>query len=175
MAISLPYSVDTVLIFSHGACHQVAIAGTTILVPCDIAKSLQFIWILWTHRFLQIRCSGLTHGWLFIDSVTSCTFSWGTIGTWIQGTRTTVPVMAASLTGPVCSLQWRHNEHYSVSNHQPQDCLLNRLFGRRSKKTSKLRVIGLCAGNSPGTGEFLAQMASNAENVSIWWHHHVYG
>ena len=26
--------------------------------------------------------------------------------------------------------------------------------------------------NSPGTGEFPAQMASNAENVSIWWRHH---
>ena len=39
-------------------------------------------------------------------------------------------------------------------------------------KTSKLRVTGLCAGNSPGTGEFPAQMTSNAENVSIWWHHH---
>ena len=46
--------------------------------------------------------------------------------------------------------------------------ILNRLFRRRSKKTSKLRVTGLCAGNSPGTGEFPAQMASNAENVSIW-------
>ena len=46
-------------------------------------------------------------------------------------------------------------------------CLLNSLFRRRSKKTSKLRVTGLCAGNSPGTGEFPAQMASNAENASI--------
>ena len=36
-----------------------------------------------------------------------------------------------------------------------------------SKKTSKLRVTGLCAGNSPVTGEFPAQKASNAENVSI--------
>ena len=27
---------------------------------------------------------------------------------------------------------------------------------------------------SPGTGEFPAQMASNAENVSIWWRHHEY-
>ena len=27
-------------------------------------------------------------------------------------------------------------------------------------------------GNSPVTGEFPAQMASNAENVSIWWRHH---
>ena len=40
------------------------------------------------------------------------------------------------------------------------------------KKTSKLRVTGLCAGNSPGTGEFPAQRASNDENVSIWWRHH---
>ena len=70
------------------------------------------------------------------------------------------------------SLQWRHNGRDSVSNHQPLHCLLNRLFRRRSKKTSKLRVTGLCAGNSPGTGEFPAQMASYAENVSIWWRHH---
>ena len=42
---------------------------------------------------------------------------------------------------------------------------------RKSKKTSnsKLRVTGLCAGNSPATGEFPAQRTSNAENVSIWW------
>ena len=70
------------------------------------------------------------------------------------------------------ALRWRHNGGDSVSNHQPRDCLLNRLFRRRSKKTSKLRVTGLCAGNSPGTGEFPAQMASNAENVSIWWRLH---
>ena len=70
------------------------------------------------------------------------------------------------------SLRWRHNGRYSVSNHQPHDCFLNRLFRRRSKKTSKLCVTGLCVGNSPGTGEFPAQTASNAENVSIWWRHH---
>ena len=69
------------------------------------------------------------------------------------------------------SLRWRHNDRDGVSNHQPRDCLLNRLFRRRLKKTSKLRVSGLCAGNSPGTGEFPAQMASYAENVSIWWRH----
>ena len=58
------------------------------------------------------------------------------------------------------SLQWRHNGLDSVSNHLPNDCLLNRLFRRRSKKKTKLRVTGLCAGNSPGIGEFPAQMAS---------------
>ena len=67
------------------------------------------------------------------------------------------------------SLQWRHNECDGVPNHQPHDCLLNPLFRHRSKNTSELRVTGLCA----GTGEFPAQMASNAENVSIWWRHHV--
>ena len=57
----------------------------------------------------------------------------------------------------IFSLRWRHNGRDGVSNHQSRDCLLNRLFRRRSKKTSKLRVTGLCEGNSPGTGEFLAQ------------------
>ena len=73
------------------------------------------------------------------------------------------------------SLRRRHNDHDGVSNHQPHHCLLNCLFGRRSKKTSKLRVTGLCAGNSPGTGEFPAKMASNVENISIWWRHHDIG
>ena len=70
------------------------------------------------------------------------------------------------------ALLWRHNGCDGVTNHQANDCLPNRLFRRRSKKTSKLRVTGLCAGNSPVTGEFPAQKASDAENVSIWWRHH---
>ena len=65
------------------------------------------------------------------------------------------------------TLQWRHIEHDSVSNHQPHDGLLNHLFRRRSKKTSKLRVTGLCAGNSPVTVEFPVHRASNSENVSF--------
>ena len=48
------------------------------------------------------------------------------------------------------SLHWRHIDQDGVSYHQPHGCLLNRLFRRRSKKTSKLRATGLCAGKSPG-------------------------
>ena len=76
------------------------------------------------------------------------------------------------------SLHWRHNGHDGVSNHQPHYCLFNSLFRRRSKKTSNLRVTGLCPGNSPRTGEFLAQMGSNAENAfnltefRIWYNNH---
>ena len=51
---------------------------------------------------------------------------------------------------PRATLQWRHNDYDSVSNDQPHGCLLNRLFRRSSKQTSKLRVTGLCVGNSPG-------------------------
>ena len=46
--------------------------------------------------------------------------------------------------------------------------------GADQRKHQQLCVTGLCAGNSPVTGEFPAQRASNAENVSIWWRHHVY-
>ena len=55
------------------------------------------------------------------------------------------------------SLQRRHNDRDGVSNHLRLDCLLNRLFGCISKKTSKLRVTGLCEGNSPVVDEFPSQ------------------
>ena len=87
----------------------------------------------------------------------------------------TLPLITVSLV--LClkvksPLLWRHKGRDGVSNHQPHDCLLNRPFSCRSKKTSKLRVTGFCAGNSPVTGEFPAQKASNAEKVSISWHQH---
>ena len=59
----------------------------------------------------------------------------------------------SSFSNHAMSLQWRHNERDGVSNHQPRDCLLDYLFGRRSKKTSKLRVTGICVGNSLVTGK----------------------
>ena len=69
-------------------------------------------------------------------------------------------------------LQWLHSGRAGVWNYHPHDCLLKRLLRRRSKKALKLHITDLCAGNSPVTGEFPAQMTNNAENVSIWWHHH---
>ena len=67
------------------------------------------------------------------------------------------------------SLQWHHNRQDGISNHHPHHCLLNFFFRHKSKKTSKLHVTGLCVGNSPVTDELPAQMASNGENVSLWW------
>ena len=70
------------------------------------------------------------------------------------------------------SLLWRQNERHGVSNYRRLDYLFNGLCRWGSKKTSKRRGTGLCEGNSPVTGEFPSQRASNAENVSIWWRHH---
>ena len=74
--------------------------------------------------------------------------------------------------GMLVPLLWRPNERDGVSNYRCLGCLLNRLFRLRSKKTSKLRVTGLCEGNSPVNSEFPAQRASNVENISIWWRNH---
>ena len=85
---------------------------------------------------------------------------------WIVTIRRWVSPRYLSFDTPL-RLQWRHDERDGVSIHQLFDCLLNRLR-HRSKKTSKLRVTGLCDGNSPVADEFPAQRASNAENVSIF-------
>ena len=67
------------------------------------------------------------------------------------------------------ALQWRYNERDGVSNHRRLDCWLNRLFKRRSNKTSQLHVTCLCDGNLPVTSIFPVPRPSNAEEVSIWW------
>ena len=105
-------------------------------------------------RPIVILCTG--NYWLYVDTIY----------------RTLYMCPRPSCNG--VAWQWHHNGRDGVPNHQPHDCLLRSLFWRRSKKTSKLCVTGLCAGNSPVTGEFPAQIASNAENVSIWWRHHVW-
>ena len=93
-----------------------------------------------------------------VDNTTKFTFQW-------------IPVMLNTFT----PLQWSHNERDGVSNHRRLHRLLDRLFRRWSKKTSKLSITGLCERNLPVTGGFPSQSASNAESVSIWWRHHADG
>ena len=95
-------------------------------------------------------------------------------------------VFQVNATGKICMLGYfiwhitHQDAHYDVTggnvimgvlasleNHQPHDCLLNRSFRCRSKKTSKLRITGLCARNSLVTVEFPPQMASNANMFSF--------
>ena len=50
------------------------------------------------------------------------------------GIISVLPIKLVHSTGWYISLRWRHNGRDGDSNHQPHDCLLNRLFRRRSKK-----------------------------------------
>ena len=76
------------------------------------------------------------------------------------------------------SIQWE--SHYSdvtvgtmASQITSLTIVYSSVYSDADKKhTPKLRVTGLCAGNSPVTGEFPAQKASNRQNASIWWRHH---
>ena len=76
--------------------------------------------------------------------------------------------------GIILSLQWRHNMRDGVANRTASRLFAQPFFTRRSKNTPKLRVTGLCEGNAPVTGGFSIQKASNAENISIKWRHHVW-
>ena len=72
------------------------------------------------------------------------------------------------------SLQWRNNDHDGVSNHQPHGCLPKRLYMRWLKKTSTLRVTGLCEWNSPRPvnsphkGPVTRKMFP-FDDVIMWW------
>ena len=117
----------------------------------------------------DVLCGPL-NDWITSISIRTCC--------WIQVPRSVYPVCSSlcfvavralcewCVSLLVKSLQWRHNGHDGLSNHQPRDCLLKRLFRRRSKKTSKLRVTGLYAGNSPVTGEFPAQRGQSRGKCS---------
>ena len=127
------------------------------------------------------RCGSRTHDpWVYDTTATNRVIQRITITQRTTEDRTKIPPRGAchgytdrpASTQLNLTLQGRHSDGDGVSNHQPCDCLLNRLFGRRSKKTSKLRVTGLCAGDSPVTVEFPTQRDGNAENVFIWWRHH---
>ena len=92
-----------------------------------------------------------------ITSNTKCGYNWLSIPnielTFSAEWRIIVPQDWGCFTAP---LHWRHNECDGVPSHQPHECLLKHLFRCRSKKTSKLRVAGLCEENSPEAGAFPA-------------------
>ena len=67
------------------------------------------------------------------------------------------------------ALQRRYNGRNGIPNHQPHDCLLNRLFRHISKKTSKLCVTGLCAGNYPWIPRTNGPLRGKCFH---WWRHH---
>ena len=132
------------------------------------------LWMIWHHKLIlplsakysqfqgmvmQGRAVRQIWGHFFHNARNPQIWPVSPIQNWTRVTRwTPQDPMAARITGSLfgTTLQWRHNERDGVSNHRRLDFLLNCLFRRRSKNTSKLRVTGLCEENSPVTGEFPA-------------------
>ena len=71
------------------------------------------------------------------------------------------------------SLQWCHNEHNGISNHQPPNYLLNRLFRQKSKKPQSLASLVFVRGihrwpvNSPHKGPVTRKMFP-FDDVIMW-------
>ena len=126
----------------HGADHYFAVMiQEDVLLYVDIFDTIFYFWKLYQINPLKLDTKHLISLWwpYLMDHFTLRSFN-ETIQ-WLPCFHCDyVPLR----------LRWRHNRRDGVSNHQPHHCLLNRLIRRRSKKTSKLRVTGLCAGNSPG-------------------------
>ena len=164
-----------------------AISQTTFSNIFSWMKSFQFIWNLFQLTMRDTASNPAPASfcdWLFkikdgIASVaTGCGLTWPVgisvifISHWQSNPLHSLNGRQLACRQSSATLHWRHNGRDGVSNHRRIDCVLNSLFRRRSKKTSKLRVTGLCEGNSPVAGEFPAQRVSNAVNASIWWRHH---
>ena len=118
-----------------------------------MASNAENVSIWWRHhddgirkarpsRYFYMRTHGLCSPMCWF--IEQKPYSPGIISWWRRGMET----LTTCITGPRCfgnffaavlnrlfnkqtcfwSLQWRHNERDGVLNHQPHDCLLNRLF-----------------------------------------------
>ena len=117
----------------------------------DSIDTITYEWMWYDHDYMENIWRNLS------DMLRNEQYTWK-VNSFLFSTNWNVMLLANNQ-----SLQWCHNERDGVSYHQLHDYLLDRLFRCRSRKTLKLCVTGLCVGNSPVTGEFPAQRASNAE------------
>ena len=109
------------------------------------------IWVNLMVGCLAAPSHFLNKCWLIVTS------QWPSFQGWGNFTRHYNDIIMGAVASKITSLRIVYSTVYSDVDQ---------------RKKSKPRVTGLCAVNSPGIGEFPAQMASNAENVSIWLRHH---
>ena len=73
--------------------------------------------------------------------------------------------------------QWRHNERDRVASQITSLTIVYSTVysGVDQRKHQRSALLAFVRRIHPSvTGEFPAQKASNAENISIWWRHHIY-
>ena len=119
----------------------------TQYIPQNVHIGMFQLWI----AFVMITALSALNSLIF--AILHCCFT----DTWAYRMNTQMPVRYHWRIW-VIPLQWRHNGRDSVSNQQPHDCLLSRLFRRRSKKIWKLALLAFLRGirlgpvNSPHKG-----------------------
>ena len=143
--------------------------------PCKPAHQIHHrrTWAL-VYRYIFLMedeaCENVSVHWQL--SIISCS-AWF-LNSWLLNHRhlsrfPNLSVMNPSVTN---TLQWRHNgrDGGSITGVSIVCSTVGSGGDQRKHQSSALLVLGV--GNSPVTGEFPAQRASKAENVSIWWRHH---
>ena len=102
------------------------------------------------------------------------TFPWNdVIGTWNTQDRFTPCISTDTLNMlNISTFGGRHNGRDGASNHQPRDCLLNRLSDADQRKHQSSASLAFVWGIHRSPVNSPHKKASNAENVSVWWRYH---
>ena len=116
----------------------------------------------WKLRHIPVQMQVLVNIWLpKFAELARFEQNWRCASTWY------VARYPGSQPGINDKLQWRHIGRDSVSYHQPHNCVHNRLFRRRSQKTSKLRDRWPVR-NGQLRGKCFHLMTSSWKNT--WWY-----
>ena len=106
------------------------------------------------------------------------------VKSWNMKRSMTLPDQCSGIRLPVVSVNYRHTgclvDHYNdvimgaiASQITSLTIVYSTVYsGTDESKHQSSASLAFVRGIHRGHGEFPAQMASNAENVSIWWRHH---
>ena len=124
----------------------------------------------WVRPVLGTSCLGYELSWVRVILGTSCpgyelSWVWVILGTSCPGYELSW-VRIVQIPDRICFITMPSHGRYVVSNH-PQFHRLFMFMLTHIKETLKSALLALCKGNSPETGEFPAQRASNVEKASI--------
>ena len=133
-----------------------------------------YILNIWIKVFLNLHLNidgtifycFIAHGWKPIANIW-----WELYEAFDSHSQSINPIDSCSACIYAMTLQWRHNDH-GASQITSLALFTQPFIQTHIKENIKApRHWPLC-GEFTGTGEFPAQKASYAENVSIWWRHH---
>ena len=182
-------NLDVLILYQVGSFRWISICKLFSAVGCPDVAVPAHAWMRRDGDNLMIRCNDTSETWYLtcrdsdwigeIGNCSSCEYHSFEARKYKQKSyKSTAPLRCRTAhfsKNKILTIHYNDvisHECDGFSSYQRLDCLPSRLFRLRLKKTSKLRVTGLCEGNPPVTGRFPLQRASNVENTSVWWRHY---